>query len=258
MAHCWDSRLASVHWDGTLPGSSFEESCRLAWSWSRAPGTLSGRARGRLGEGVVQYLIIGAGMDSFAFRRPDLLQRIEVFETDHPNEQRKKLRRVRRAGLTVAERHHFVCADLCSDSIVDALAASGLDSTKPTFVSLLGVAYYLTPESLAATARSIAGTLPAGTRMAVDYLLDEASSDPRSRSVRESLVGLVERCGEPMRSSYSLDKMTALMSSSGFEPLETFAVADLNDVYREELGSLLFEIPGIFGMGTFRVVQQSA
>jgi len=106
-------------------------------------------------DGITQYVIIGSGMDSFAFRRPDLMERIDVFEIDHPATQHKKLERIRRSGLIIPSRLHFVPADLTKISAMDALAGSGFEMGRPTFLTLLGVVYYLTADSLAETARSI-------------------------------------------------------------------------------------------------------
>lgn len=207
--------------------------------------------------GIRQYVIIGAGMDSFAFRRPDLLQEIDAFEIDHPVTQRKKLERIAKAGLEVPKSHHFVASDLSQVSMVEALAGSAFDMSKPTFLSLLGVIYYLTPETLAETARSISQGLRPGTRLVFDYLLDEESCDPATQPLREKLLKFVEGRGEPMRSSYSLAEMNALMADSGFKPVENFAITNFEDDYREEFGGLPFEIPGLFGFGTFEVDGES-
>ena len=204
-------------------------------------------------DGVDQYVIVGAGLDSFAFRRRGPLRRVDIFEVDQPEEQRKKLGRFRRAGLEIGANHHFVSADLATEALPDALAGSPFDPSRPTFLSLLGVAYYLTDAELVATAESIARTMAPGTVAVVDYLLDEDSYDRRSSTVREELLALVEVLGEPMRSSYSLREMDSLMASAGLVSLESLKVADLDGEYRRELGSLLYEIPGIFGMGIYRV-----
>ena len=208
-------------------------------------------------EGIRQYVIIGAGMDSFAFRRPDLLEKIDAFEIDHPVTQRKKLDRIAKAGFKVPKNHHFVAADLSQVSTVEALATSAFDMSKPTFLSLLGVIYYLTPETLVETAGSIAQGLPPGTRLVFDYLLDEASCSPTGQPLRERMLKFVKGRGEPMRSSYSLTEMNALMADVGFKPVESFEITDLEDGYREEFGELPIEVPGIFGFGTFEVVGKS-
>ena len=119
------------------------------------------RALGRaIANGVDQYVIVGAGMDSFAFRRADSPKRLNVFKIDHPVTQRKKLDRIRRASLAVPSQHHFVGADLSRISTIEALDGTPLDRIRPAFFSMLGVAYYLTPDSLAETTRPVALSLP--------------------------------------------------------------------------------------------------
>ena len=209
-------------------------------------------------EGVRQYVIIGAGMDSFAFRRPDLQEHIDSFEIDHPVTQGKKLHRIRRAGLTVPPHHHFVEADLTHVSPVEALSGSAFDMGRPSFMSLLGVAYYLSWETLSATARSLADGLPVGTYLVLDYLLDEKSSDSAALPLRRRLLDFVEKRGEPMRASYSLDQMNDLMAESGFESVENFKITDVEDSYRAEFGTLPFDIPGLFAFGLFRVAPRNS
>ena len=208
-----------------------------------------------LAEGVSQYVIIGAGMDSFVFRRRDLLERVDVFEIDHPTTQKKKLERIRRAGLHVPEQCRFVAADLSKVAVVDALAGSGFDCSKPTFLSLLGVVYYLTPDSLAALVRSIAGSLAPGTRLVIDYMLDKESSNPAHLRIRERMLAFVRSRGEPMRSEYALDAVSGLFAANGFRVLENFAIQDMEASYIETFGALPFEIPGIFAFGAFEVVE---
>ena len=209
-------------------------------------------------EGVAQYVIIGAGMDSFAFRRPDLMDRIDVFEIDHPVTQRKKLERLRRAGLTIPSRLHFVPADLAKISALDALAGSGFAMSRPTFLSLLGVVYYITADTLAETARSISRRLPAGTLLVTDYLLDEESAKPEHLLMRKKVKSFVARRGEPMVSEYSLAAMNALMAGQGFEAVENFALPHLEQRYRKELGVLPWETPSLFALGAFRVAARDA
>ena len=206
-------------------------------------------------DGGSQYVIIGGGMDSLVFGRTDLLDRIDVFEIDHSREQRKRRDRIRRAGLSVSPRHHFVSADLSVVSPVAALAASPFDPSRPAFFSLLGVVYYLTPKTLTGTARSTATNSPAGTRIGMDYQLDEASSDSRWNRARRGLLAPVDDRGEAMRSAWSISRINSLMTRKGFESIQNPSVAVLEPALREELGTLLFEIPGIFDLGMFRVAR---
>ena len=208
-------------------------------------------------DGITQYVIIGAGMDSFAFRRPDLMERIDVFEIDHPVTQRKKLERIGQAGLTIPSRMHVVPADLEKVSALDALAGSGFEVSRPTFLTLLGVAYYLTAYSLAETARSVSRRLPEGTCLVIDYLLNTEAARPEDLPMREKMMSFVERLGEPMVSAYSRTGMQALMAAQGFETVENFPLPELGPRYREELGDLPLDIPSLFALGVFKVAARN-
>ena len=204
-------------------------------------------------KGIDQYVIIGAGMDSFAFRRPDLMRRIDVFEIDHPLTQDLKLARIRRAGWTIPPRLHFVPADLTKISAVEALEDSGFQRARPTFLTLMGVAYYISAEDLGETAESIARNLPEGTLLLLDYLLDETSSSPQHLVMKEKIKAFVAKRGEPMIAEYSLTSMNGLMADHGFDTVENLTLPQLERRYRFPRGAWDLEIPGIFAVGTFRV-----
>lgn len=210
-----------------------------------------------VGDGIGQYVILGAGMDSFAFRRPDLMRRIQLFEVDHPVTQRRKLQRLGRAGLSIAANHHFVPVDLASVSPVEALESSPFDLSSRSCISLLGVAYYITRRTLRETLTSISEALPPGTRVTLDWFLNRASSDPAYWEMREGLRRFVARRGEPMRAAYSVGEMKEMASACGFTTVEALPVSDLRSVYGgggEEPGPA---IPGIFGVGVLEVGQGS-
>ncbi|WP_419949015.1 class I SAM-dependent methyltransferase [Candidatus Palauibacter sp.] len=107
-------------------------------------------------DGITQYVIIGAGLDSFALRRPDLMEHLRVFEIDLPEMQALKRKRLRRMGVERPPGLHFVAADLGEVPVMEALATSSFDPGRRAFLSLLGVTYYLPTDVIAATARSIA------------------------------------------------------------------------------------------------------
>ncbi|MDE0021339.1 MAG: class I SAM-dependent methyltransferase [Candidatus Poribacteria bacterium] len=207
--------------------------------------------------GVRQYVIIGAGMDSFAFRNKEMMERIDVFEIDHPKTQEVKLRRIQQAELDAPERLHFLPADLSQKTAMEALNGSAFDPSQPAFLTLLGVSYYIAEEDLAKTARSIAERMGAGSFLLLDYMLDPSSSKAEHLPMREKLMTLTAGMGEPMVSEYSFEKMDALMARQGFETLENVNMTELAERYLEEVGWLPFAAPGIFGMGAFRTVEAS-
>lgn len=208
-------------------------------------------------QGIDQYVIIGAGMDSFAFRRPDLMGRIDVFEIDHPITQTQKLARIQQAGWTIPPRLHFVPADLSRISAVDALEGSGFHRSRPTFLTLMGVAYYISAGDLGETVKSIARNLPEGTLLLLDYLLDETSSSTEHLVMKEKLKAFVAKRGEPMVAEYSLASMNALMAACGFDTEENLTLPELEQRYPFPQGAWHLEIPGIFAVGTFRVTART-
>ena len=202
-------------------------------------------------DGIRQYVIVGAGLDSFALRRSDLTPPLRVFEIDRPAMQEVKRERIRNAGIPLPAGLQFVPADLERVSAMDALADSSFDRERPVILSFLGVTYYLTPDALAESARSIAAGVVPGSRLVLDYMLDEASAWPEHRRMRTQLEDYVAKRDEPMKSEYSLAAMSELLAGAGFRTIEAITMMDLAERYAEELGPLPFETPGLFACGLF-------
>jgi methyltransferase (TIGR00027 family) len=121
-------------------------------------------------KGVAQYVLIGAGFDSFALRRPAFAAPLQIFEIDFPATQQLKRQRIAACGLSLPACVHFIAADLAQESVAAALSRSGFDSERLTFFSWLGVTMYLTREANLATLRSIASCAPAGSELVFTYL----------------------------------------------------------------------------------------
>ena len=202
-------------------------------------------------DGITQYAIIGAGLDSFALRRADLMRRLRVFEIDLPEMQALKRKRLRRMGVEPPAGLHFVAANLGRVPVMEALADSSFDPGRRAFLSLLGVTYYLPTEVIAATARSIAQGVAPGSRFVLDHMLDDASARPEHRKKRAALKAYVAKRGEPMHSDYGPEEMSDLMAEAGFRTLESITMMDLGERFTRELGPLPFEIPGIFACGLY-------
>ena len=202
-------------------------------------------------DGIRQYVIVGAGLDSFTMRRTDLVPPLKVFEIDRPAMQEVKRERIRRAGIPLPAELHFVPADLERTSVMEALSNAPFDPGNPAILSFLGVTYYLSPETLAESARSMAAGVAPGSRLVLDYMLDEASAWPEHREMRARLEEYVAQREEPMKSEYSLAAMSELLGDAGFRTLEAVTMMELAERYAEELGPLPFETPGLFACGLF-------
>jgi methyltransferase (TIGR00027 family) len=163
--------------------------------------------------GTRQYLILGAGLDTFAYRSA-LAADVRVIEVDHPATQEWKRRALAAAGIAVPATVTFVPADLVTDNLGDVLRAC-VDRASPAFVSWLGVAMYLTPAEVAATLTSL-GRLAPGSEVVADYLLAPGLRDEAMASYADEVGKASAERGEPWRSSFDPAELTAIASAAGF------------------------------------------
>ncbi len=179
------------------------------------------------GRGTGQYVILGAGLDSFAYRSP-LAERLAVFEVDRHATQEAKRRQLASAGIAVPVTVRFVSSDFESGSLTELLVAAGFDPSRPAFVSWLGVTMYLSESAIAATLAEV-GRFAAGSEVVCDYVLPAPLRD-EAGNVYADLVGPVaaER-GEPWRSALAPDRMSALLATAGLTPLRHVAQRDIGE-----------------------------
>src|SRR6516165_8370339 len=139
--------------------------------------TRSRYAEDRLAAGAfAQYVILGAGLDSFAWRRPDLLRSLRVFEVDHPASQAWKLERVRDLALPLSDSQVFVPVDFEAEPLQDALRTAGFDWGQPALFSWTGVAPYLTAQAITSTLRTTARAA-ADSEVVFSYRAEESVLD---------------------------------------------------------------------------------
>jgi methyltransferase (TIGR00027 family) len=182
-------------------------------------------------DGVLQYVVIGAGLDTFALRRPDLQDRLRIIEIDHPATQASKRLRIGDAGLTPPPNLHFAPADLEKESIAEVLSRAPYDPAQPAFFSWLGVTMYLTEDAIGATLRSLRSAAAAGSQLVFDYL-DRAVLAPENQSAtRSSIFETVRRIGEPMIFGFDPSALGAELAAQGFRLLESLGPEDLEKLY---------------------------
>lgn len=149
--------------------------------------------------GIRQYIILGAGFDTFALRRPDLLVKISVIEVDHAATQAVKLRRLAEMGFVPPTSLHFVSVDFSKENLPHALSHSVFDPALPAFFSCLGVTYYLEKRDLLNVLRGLSESAAPGSVLAFDYLHADAfhpdAVTPQAQELQEKLRSL----GEPMK-----------------------------------------------------------
>ncbi|MFI5047016.1 MAG: class I SAM-dependent methyltransferase [Acidimicrobiia bacterium] len=175
-------------------------------------------ARDRLG----QYVVLGAGLDSYALRMGDALGDLTVFEVDDPPFQEWKVQRIEELGLVPPSQLRFVPCDFETTSIADALAARGFADDEPCFISWLGVTQYLTREAVTETLRW-AGERPAGSELVLTYL----ESNARAAELRTSMAA----SGIALLSDFTTQEMTALVEEAGFSRIEPLSPEEADERY---------------------------
>jgi len=164
--------------------------------------------------GTAQYVILGAGLDSFACRS-ELAGRLRVFEVDHPATQQRKRALLAAAGLAEPPTLTWVPVDFEKDELIASLTAAGLDPAAPAFVSWLGVTMYLTAEAIGATLASLSRLAP-GSELVTDYMLTADLRDADGVAYADLVMPDSERRGEPWLSFFTPEQMTGLLTSHGF------------------------------------------
>ena len=181
--------------------------------------------------GVLQYVILGAGLDTFALRsRGGRAERLRIYEVDHPASQEMKRRGLERIAGGVPWNLNLVPVDFETDRLDDALIAAGFDPKVPAFFSWLGVTCYLTEEAIGATVDQIAAVSAPGSSLVVDYRYPRRLVPAYGQALVEQMDRFVERRGEPMLSEFSPEGIAALMERAGF--VETDQVSPDEQVRR--------------------------
>ena len=175
--------------------------------------------------GTKQYVILGAGLDTFAFRNADFLAKYRVFEVDHPLTQQDKKARIARAGWAVPENLTFVPVDFTKDSLTERLIAGGFDKSVKSFFSWLGVSYYLYRDEIENTLKSLRQIMADGSTIVFDYA-DAGLFTSKVRRV-QNMVAMAKAGGEEMKSSFDFMSAELMMSDLGFLVYEHLTPKDI-------------------------------
>jgi methyltransferase (TIGR00027 family) len=177
--------------------------------------------------GVGQYVILGAGLDSFAQRRPELASGLLVFEIDRPGPQAWKRQRLEDLGFGVPSYLRLVPVDFeAGDAWWERLATSGFDRRRPAIVASTGVSMYLTKDAIAATLRHVA-SFARGSRLVMSFMLPIELADPEMRPGIERAAAGARANGTPFISFFTPAEMLALARDAGFRDVEHVSAAAL-------------------------------
>lgn len=184
-----------------------------------------------VGEGVQQYVILGAGMDTFAFRRPELLKQLHVYEVDHPATQAYKIRRLAKLGWNIPEQLHFVPVDFTHDNLASTLTNSSYNHQVKSFFSWLGVTYYLPRDTVLATLSTIAGIAPEGSIVVFDYYNEDVFIPEKATKSMQVGMEKLQRIGEPLITGFDPSMMSTDLAAQGFRLIDNLSPSDIEKQY---------------------------
>lgn len=175
--------------------------------------------------GTEQYVILGAGLDTFAFREKEFAEKYKIFELDHPKTQADKLMRIKRANWEIPENLTFVDIDFTTGNIAAKLVKNGFNPQKKTFFSWLGVSYYLYRDEIENTLKSLRQIMADGSTIVFDYA-DAGLFTSKVRRV-QNMVAMAKAGGEEMKSSFDFMSAELMMSDLGFLVYEHLTPKDI-------------------------------
>jgi methyltransferase (TIGR00027 family) len=178
--------------------------------------------------GVQQYVVLGAGLDTFAYRNP--FPSLQVFEVDFPATQEWKRQLLQKAGIDPPRSLTFVPLDFEHKALAAGLEEAGFDVRQPAFFGWLGVVPYLTLEAFRATLCDVA-RLSAGTGICFDYAFPPETLSPKRRVVFDLLAQRVAAAGEPFQLFFTSEQIEAELRSQGFHRIEQADSDRLNELY---------------------------
>jgi methyltransferase (TIGR00027 family) len=185
----------------------------------------------RAAQGVSQYVLLGAGLDSFAQRRPDIASRLSVFEVDRPGPQAWKRQRLTELGIGIPPWLRLVPVDFEVEGLWwNRLVESGFDAAKPAVVASTGVSMYLTSEAISATLRGMA-SLASGSIFAMTFLLPIALADAEIRPWLERAEQGARASGTPFISFFTPAQMLNLGRDAGFREVGHVSAKSLEERY---------------------------
>ena len=181
--------------------------------------------------GVGQYVLIGAGMDTFAFRRPDLNVHLQVFEVDREEVQRFKRQRLVEVSLQEPRNLHFVAVDYARENLDTALERSEFDPHVPAFFGWLGVTMYLDCDTVLDTLNAIKRVAAVGSHLVFDYLDADAFDPSRSSESIQELIERMHRSHEPLVAGFDPKILEADICRIGFNVRENLSPLDIEARY---------------------------
>jgi methyltransferase (TIGR00027 family) len=181
--------------------------------------------------GIGQYVVLGAGLDTYGYRRSQDFPPLSIFEVDHPATQAWKRARLEDAGLAIPPNVFHVPVDLERGSVETALGSAGFRFAERAFVAWLGVTPYLSANAMMATLGFVASRFRKGSEIVFDYAEPLDNPDPSLRARFDALSARVARAGEPFRNFFDPATLARDVKALGFSEMQDWDAPALNARY---------------------------
>lgn len=180
--------------------------------------------------GISQYVILGAGLDTFAQRKPEIASKLHIFEIDRPDTLIWKQKRLTELGFNIPEYLHFVPVNFETSTWWAELWKTEFDINKPTVVACTGVTLYLTKEAIMETLKQIK-SIAAGSTLAMTFNLPIELVDEKDKPLIEMSIKGARESGTPMISFFSPKEMLVMAREAGLKEAKTISTKDMEKLY---------------------------
>ncbi|MCK9160391.1 MAG: class I SAM-dependent methyltransferase [Bacteroidaceae bacterium] len=187
-------------------------------------------AKEQIAKGVKQYVLLGAGLDSFAQRNTEISSQVDIYEIDQPDTLAWKEEKLIANGYKITDNLHFVPVDFETSSWWAELLNKGFDNTQRTFVSCTGVTLYLTKEAITDTLRKMT-SLTSGSTIAIAFYLPLEQLDEEDQPMQEIAIKGAAASGTPFVSFFCVDEIVGLAQKVGLKEIQTISTKDMTEKY---------------------------
>jgi methyltransferase (TIGR00027 family) len=187
-------------------------------------------AKEQIKKGVKQYVLLGAGLDSFAQRNTQIVSEIDIYEIDQPNTLTWKKEKLIENGYKIPDNLHFVPVDFETSSWWAALLKSGFDITQAAFVSCTGVTLYLTKHAILDTLKKMTALVP-GSTVAIAFYLPLEQLDEEDKPMQEIAIKGAAASGTPFVSFFQVDEIVKLADEIGLKEIKIVSTKDMTENY---------------------------
>jgi len=202
-------------------------------------------AKAEIAKGIKQYVLLGAGLDSFAQRNTAISTHVDIYEIDRPDTLAWKEEKLIEHGFKIHDNHHFVPVDFENSSWWDQLIDMGFQVNVPTFVSCTGVTLYLTKEAIIDTLKKMI-LLASGSTIAIAFYLPIEQLDEEDQPLLEMAIKGAAASGIPFVSFFSIEQIVKLSDEIGLKNIQTISTKDLTERYFKDRGDNLLPASGEF------------